>query len=67
MKSKVKLSKSETDWKRLRSMKDSDIDFSDIPELTPEMLRRAVVRVGTGTLKTTARGTAVGGLRTKRR
>jgi len=37
---------SETDWKRLDSMRDEDIDFSDIPEITPEMFARAVVRDG---------------------
>ena len=36
--------KSETDWKRVDSMKDEDIDFSDNPEATPEMFARAVVR-----------------------
>jgi uncharacterized protein (DUF4415 family) len=38
--------KSETDWKRLRSMKDEDIDFSDIPPMTPEMFAKAVIRRG---------------------
>src|SRR2546425_298033 len=33
-----------TDWKRLDAMKDEDIDFSDIPEITPEMFARAVLR-----------------------
>lgn len=36
--------KSETDWERLRNMKDEDIDLSDSPEATPEMFARAVVR-----------------------
>ncbi len=36
--------KSRTDWKRLDAMKDEDIDFSDIPEVTPEMFARAIVR-----------------------
>ena len=35
---------SKTDWKRLDAMKDEDIDFSDIPEVTPEMFARAVLR-----------------------
>ena len=34
----------ETDWKRIDAMKDEDIDFSDIPEITPEMFARAVLR-----------------------
>jgi uncharacterized protein (DUF4415 family) len=33
-----------TDYERLASMKDEDIDFSDIPEITPEMFARAVLR-----------------------
>ena len=35
-----------SDLKRLDSMTDADIDFSDIPEITPEMFARAVVRRG---------------------
>ena len=31
--------KSKTDWARLNAMKDGDIDFSDIPELTTEQLQ----------------------------
>jgi uncharacterized protein (DUF4415 family) len=38
--------KSGTDLKRLDAMKDSEIDFSEIPEITPEMFARAVVRRG---------------------
>jgi uncharacterized protein (DUF4415 family) len=38
--------KSETDWKRLRKMKDQDIDFSDIPPITPQMFARGIVRRG---------------------
>jgi len=38
--------KSKTDWKRLDAMKDEDIDFSDIPEVTPEMFARGIVRRG---------------------
>jgi hypothetical protein len=36
--------KSKTDLKRLHAMKDEDIDFSDIPEVTPEMFARGVLR-----------------------
>jgi len=32
-----------TDFERLAEMTDEDIDFSDIPEATPEMLARGVV------------------------
>jgi uncharacterized protein (DUF4415 family) len=35
---------SKTDWKRIDAMRDEDIDYSDIPPLTPEDLARAVVR-----------------------
>ena len=38
--------KSETDWKRVRAMRDHDIDLSDSPEITPELFARAVVRRG---------------------
>ncbi len=38
--------KSRTDWKRVNSLTDKQIDFSDIPEVTPEMFARAVVRRG---------------------
>jgi uncharacterized protein (DUF4415 family) len=44
MRKKSTSRKSETDWKRINAMKDEDIDFSDIPEITPEMFARAVVR-----------------------
>ncbi len=36
----------ETDYKRLDAMKDEDIDFSDIPEVPPEMFARGIVRRG---------------------
>ncbi len=35
-----------TDWERLKNMKDEDINFSDIPKITPEMFKNAVVRKG---------------------
>ena len=38
------MSNSQTDWQRLDAMSDEDIDFSDCPEITPEMFARAVVR-----------------------
>jgi uncharacterized protein (DUF4415 family) len=38
--------KSQTDWKRVDALPDQAIDFSDTPELTPEMFARAVVRRG---------------------
>jgi uncharacterized protein (DUF4415 family) len=39
-------SKSRTDFKRLSKMKDSDIDLSDNPEITPTQFAKAVVRKG---------------------
>lgn len=36
--------KSETDWKRIKTMKDEEIDFSDIPKVTPEMFARGILR-----------------------
>jgi uncharacterized protein (DUF4415 family) len=38
--------KSRTDWKRVDALKDDKINFSDAPELTPQMFARAVVRRG---------------------
>jgi hypothetical protein len=38
--------KSRTDWRRVDVLPDREIDFSDTPELTPEMFARAAVRRG---------------------
>jgi uncharacterized protein (DUF4415 family) len=46
MRSSHSSSKSQTDWARLDALKDDDIDQSDIPEITPEMFAKAVVRRG---------------------
>jgi uncharacterized protein (DUF4415 family) len=46
MKKSTPSKKSQTDWKRVRALKDDKIDFSDTPEMTPEMFARAVVRRG---------------------
>ncbi|MBC7900534.1 MAG: BrnA antitoxin family protein [Saprospiraceae bacterium] len=46
MKKENIMKKSETDWDRIRNMGDKDIDFSDLPEVTPEMFANAVVRKG---------------------
>ena len=46
MKKRVTLRKSQTDWKRVDMLSDRGIDFTDTPELTPEMFARAVVRRG---------------------
>lgn len=37
---------SRTDWERLDSLSDDEIDFSDIPELTPEDFTKATIRKG---------------------
>lgn len=44
MNKKSTLTQSETNWERLRNMKDEDIDFSDIPPITPEIFANPVVR-----------------------
>ncbi len=46
MKKNYTLKKSETDWERIRTMKDEDIDYSDIPPLTPEFFANGIVRKG---------------------
>jgi len=46
MSEKFTFNDSLTDWERLDSMTDEDIDVSDIPEITPEMFARAIVRRG---------------------
>jgi uncharacterized protein (DUF4415 family) len=46
MKKSATSRKSRSDWKRVNALKDDRIDFSDTPELTPEMFARAVVRRG---------------------
>ena len=37
---------SKTDWKRVDALRDEEIDFSDNPEVTPEMFAKAIVRRG---------------------
>jgi uncharacterized protein (DUF4415 family) len=46
MKKPATLRKSRTDWKRVDALQDQKIDFSDTPELAPEMFARAIVRRG---------------------
>ncbi|MFT3745444.1 MAG: BrnA antitoxin family protein [Pyrinomonadaceae bacterium] len=38
--------RSETDWARIDAMKDEEIDFSDIPRLTPEFFANGILRRG---------------------
>ncbi len=46
MKKKITSMKSQTDWARVDNMKEDDIDYSDLPKVTPEMFAHAVVRRG---------------------
>lgn len=56
MKKKNISHKSQTDWERVDKLHDTDIDFSDNPEVTPEMFAKAIVRKG---LKPVGRKTQV--------
>ena len=38
--------KSHTDWPRIQALQDEDIDFSDIPEIDAEQMKRSVARFG---------------------
>jgi uncharacterized protein (DUF4415 family) len=44
MTKKHTLTKSQTDWARLDAMTDEEIDYTDIPPITPEMWANGVVR-----------------------
>ncbi|WP_069472351.1 BrnA antitoxin family protein [Candidatus Marithrix sp. Canyon 246] len=44
MKRETIIQKSETDWKSIDAMKDQDIDFSDLPEVSPDKFTNAIVR-----------------------
>jgi len=46
MKKSATSKKPRSDWRRVDALKDEDIDFSDIPEITPEMFARGVIRRG---------------------
>lgn len=46
MKKKNISHKSQSDWKRVDKLQDDEIDFSDNPEVTPEMFAKAIVRKG---------------------
>lgn len=46
MKKKHTSHKSQTDWNRVDSMGDEDIDYSDIPEVTPELFAKTILRKG---------------------
>ena len=38
--------RSRTDWKRVDALRDSDIDFSEMPELGPDFFARAIIWPG---------------------
>ncbi len=46
MSSRTTSNGSQTDWDRLRSMRDEDVDLSEIPEVTAQNLQGAVLWVG---------------------
>lgn len=37
---------SQTDWERVDKLQDNEIDFSENPEVTPEMFANAILRKG---------------------
>ena len=45
MKHESTATKSKTDWNRLKTMKDSEIDLTDIPKIDQAMMRRMVIRM----------------------
>ncbi len=45
MKKESTAMKSRTKWEKLKTMKDSDIDVSDTPEIDQDLLRTMVVRM----------------------
>jgi uncharacterized protein (DUF4415 family) len=55
MNKKLTSTQSETDWERLKNMKDEEIDYSDIPKLAPDMFKNPVVRKGLKPLSQNAR------------
>ena len=40
------MQQSQTDWKKIDSMEDKDINLSELPEVSPEQFAKAVVRQG---------------------
>ena len=38
------LKKSKTNWSKVRSIKDHEIDFSDSPEISPEVFVKSIVQ-----------------------
>ena len=52
MNNELILNKSLTDWQRLETMEDEDIDFSDCPEITPSQFAKATVHRRTKSIQT---------------
>ena len=46
MKKEVTMQQSQTDWKVVETMKDKDINLSDLPEVSPDKFAQAIVRKG---------------------
>jgi len=46
VKANNKKKRSKTDWKRVDALKDSEIDFSDSPELGPNFFKNAILWPG---------------------
>ena len=46
MSRKSTLKDSRTDWERINAMSDEDIDTFEIPEITEEQMKKAILRVG---------------------
>lgn len=44
MKKNASSKQSKTDWARVDAMKDEDIDYSDIPPLTDDFFKKAIIR-----------------------
>lgn len=44
MKKSNTTNKSETDWEKINTMTDDEIDFSDNPKVSPEMFARGILR-----------------------
>ena len=51
MKTKATSKDSQTDWERINTMKDEDIDLSDIPEVTEDQMAGAKLRTGSKPLQ----------------
>ncbi len=46
MRQKTNSRKSKTDWARLKTVRDKNIDLSENPEIPPQIFARAIVRHG---------------------